>query len=91
MEKNIKIIYLENTNWDESNKIQHDHVFSYVYQLKDRQSYQVNSVNGQNAATFSGRREYELAYGKQHACKFINLKYSFYTNQNVMISQSKSL
>ena len=35
-----------------SNKIQHDYVFSYVYQLKDRRSYQVNSANGQNVVTF---------------------------------------
>ena len=57
MKKNIKIIYLKNTNWDESNKIQHDYVFSYLYQLKDSQNYQVNSVNGQNVSTFLGQKE----------------------------------
>ena len=50
-EKFIKIIYLENTNWEESNKIQHDYVFSYVYRVKDSQSYDVNSAYGQNVAT----------------------------------------
>ena len=60
MKKFIKIIYLENTNWDESNKIQHDYVFSYVYGVKDSQSYDVNSVYGQNVATNLGRREYML-------------------------------
>ena len=58
MKKNIKFIYLKNTNWDESNKIQHDYVSSYVYGVKDRQSYDVNSVYGQNVATKLGRREY---------------------------------
>ena len=58
-EKYIKIIYSKNTNWDKSNKIEHDYVFSYIYQLKDSQSYQVNSVNGQNVATFLGQGEYQ--------------------------------
>ena len=31
--------------------------FSYVYQLKDGQSYQVNNANGENVATFLGHRE----------------------------------
>ena len=26
-----KIIYLKNTNWDESNKIKHDYIFPYIY------------------------------------------------------------
>ena len=51
MKKIIKIIYLKNTNWDESNNIQHDYVFSYVYEVKDSQSYDVNSVYGQNVVT----------------------------------------
>ena len=59
-EKIIKIIYLENTNWDESNKIQHDYVFSYVYGVKDSQSYDVDSAYGQNVATKLRRREYKL-------------------------------
>ena len=56
-EKIIKIIYLENKNWEESNKIQHDYVFSYVYGVKDSQSYDVNSAYGQNVAIKLGRRE----------------------------------
>ena len=53
---------MENTNWDESNKIQHDYVFSYIYGVKDSQSYDVNSAYGQNVATKLGRREYVLGY-----------------------------
>ena len=56
-EKIIKIIYLENTNWDESNKIQYNYVFSYIYGVKDTQSYDVNSAYDQNVATNLGRRE----------------------------------
>ena len=48
---------MENTNWDESNKIQHDYIFSYVYGVKDSQSYDVHSAYGQNVATKLGCRE----------------------------------
>ena len=48
---------MENTNWDESKKIQHDYGFSYVYGVKDSQSYDVNRVYGQNVATKLGRRK----------------------------------
>ena len=51
---------MKNTNWDESNKIQHDYVFSYVYGVKDSQSYDVNSAYGQNVTTKLGRWEYIL-------------------------------
>ena len=54
MKKIIKFIYLENTNQDESNKIQYDYVFSYVYGVKDSQSYDVNSAYCQNVATYFG-------------------------------------
>ena len=51
---------MENTNWDESNKIQHDYVFSYVYGVQDSQSYDImNSAYSQNVATKLGRREYK--------------------------------
>ena len=38
MKKYIIIIYLENTNWEESDKIQHDYVFFFLYISTKRQS-----------------------------------------------------
>ena len=61
-EKLIKIIHLKNTNWDESNKIQHDCVFSNVYGEKSSQSYDMNSAYDPNVAIKLGRREYYEIY-----------------------------
>ena len=51
---------MKNTNWDESNKIQHDYVFSYVYGIKNSQNYDMNNAYDQNVATKLRRREYTI-------------------------------